>query len=280
MYRYCMIGSVILHILFFVWAGFCLPAFSRVKPAERYLQIYSEPDFEATAQRETDIREKKTPSAVKQSVSTVPKKPPVQTVGLHPVAAHKQKQENPPAPMKHDIATEPVKHAAVSEKAAPVPNIEAQESIKVSGTPKPKTLAVSNPGVPAGTVLSIEPVQSADIPARNGLVCPEPGPDLGAKNDDRSLPVPDVTSALVYAPQMGYPSKAKQNNWEGKVWVKALVGIDGKVKEATVLESSGYSILDASALENAKKRRYKPAQKGGEPVACFVEIPFTFKLEE
>jgi TonB family protein len=279
--RNCLIGSVIFHILFLAGAGVCLPCFNHDKPDERYLQLYVEgPDFEAPAPPENGIRESKITHTVKQAAPPVREKAPVQSVDPQPVTVlHEQKRENPSAPIKQNIAVEPVKSAIVPEKAVPAPSIEAKESIKVSDLSKPETLAAGNPGVPAGPENFKEPVRSADIPVGNGPVSSGPGPGSGAKHEG-NLPVPDVTPVMVYAPKRGYPVQARKHNWEGRVWVKALVGIDGKVKEATVLESSGCAILDASALKSAKKRRYKPAQKDGNPVACFVKIPFTYKLEE
>jgi TonB family protein len=282
--RNWLIGSVIFHILFLAGAGVCLPCFSHAKPEELYLQLYAEPDtggpdFEASASPESDVREEKILPAMKQTTPSVREKAPVQPVVTRPVAVHEQKRENPSAPIKQNIAVEPVKSAIVPEKAAPAPTIEAKESIKVSDLPKAETLTAGNPGVPAGPENFKEPIQLADIPVGNGPVSPGLGQGSGAKHEG-NLPVPDVTPVMVYAPKREYPVQARKHNWEGKVWVKALVGIDGKVKEATVLESSGYSILDASALKSAKKRRYQPAQKDGGPVACFVKIPFTFKLEE
>jgi protein TonB len=276
-FRNYVIGSVIFHILFLAGAGACLPCFSHVKPAERYLQIYMEPDFAAPAPSPAVNRESTVLPAVKSTAPSVPAKPPLQPVAPRPLAAPEPKRANSPAAMDQTIAAEPVEQAMVSVKVETEPNIAAKAPGEVFALPKKETLLTVNPGVAVGLVVSKGSGQPAHISAESGRA--SPGPDRGTK-DDTNLPAPDVRAFLVYAPQKEYPAQAKQHNWEGKVWVKALVGSDGKVKQATVFVSSGHPVLDESAVECAKKRYYQPAQKDGNPVACFVKIPFTFKLEE
>ena len=56
--------------------------------------------------------------------------------------------------------------------------------------------------------------------------------------------------------------------------MQALIGADGKVKNATVL--SGPEPLQAAALENARQRQYQPTMVGGKPVEVETEISIEF----
>ncbi|WOE75074.1 energy transducer TonB [Alterisphingorhabdus coralli] len=58
-----------------------------------------------------------------------------------------------------------------------------------------------------------------------------------------------------------YPSRALEEKMEGVVTYKLLVGIDGRAKECTILESSGHEILDRHACANliANSRFSRPA---------------------
>jgi protein TonB len=65
---------------------------------------------------------------------------------------------------------------------------------------------------------------------------------------------------------------------EGLVKIKVRVLADGSVVSASIVKSSGESILDEAALENVRSCELEPAQKDGEPLASTVIIPVRFKL--
>ena len=74
-----------------------------------------------------------------------------------------------------------------------------------------------------------------------------------------------------------YPEAARQAGIEGTVFVRALVGKDGTVTEATVLK--GPDLLHAAAIDAALKTKFTPAKQNGMPVSCWVQIPFRFELQ-
>jgi protein TonB len=55
---------------------------------------------------------------------------------------------------------------------------------------------------------------------------------------------------------------------------------NGRVGDIFVKESSGYEVLDESALTTVKKWRFIPAMKGGVPIACWVTQPISFQLQD
>jgi TonB family protein len=79
---------------------------------------------------------------------------------------------------------------------------------------------------------------------------------------------------LISQPKLIYPPTAKAAHIQGTVRVQALIGTDGKVKNATVL--SGPQPLQAAALENVRQRQYQPTIVGGKPVEVETEISIVF----
>ena len=75
-----------------------------------------------------------------------------------------------------------------------------------------------------------------------------------------------------------YPSNAKNNNIQGKVFLSVLVGVEGRAIEVKIANSSGYSILDNSALSAVRKWQFVPAKKNGEAVSATVIVPVEFKI--
>ena len=75
-----------------------------------------------------------------------------------------------------------------------------------------------------------------------------------------------------------YPRMAREAGIEGIVTVRALVGKDGKVRDA-ILGKGVHQLLDEAALAAAKECVFKPAIQNKNPVAVWVAIPFNFHLQ-
>ena len=58
-----------------------------------------------------------------------------------------------------------------------------------------------------------------------------------------------------------------------------LVGPNGKVLEVKLDRSSGYTLLDDSALREARRWRFVAGTQDGQPVAMWTKIPVTFRLQ-
>lgn len=66
-----------------------------------------------------------------------------------------------------------------------------------------------------------------------------------------------------------YPTKAKQNGYEGSVKVYFQTLKDGSLKDLKILKSSGFSILDEAALTAVK--RSAPLNVTGQKLALVIE---------
>ena len=76
-----------------------------------------------------------------------------------------------------------------------------------------------------------------------------------------------------------YPEASRRRGEQGVVRVELLVDPNGRVVDVRVLESSGFSALDAEAIKAVRDWRFRPAQRGGLPVAGSITTAVHFRLE-
>ncbi|MFH0789764.1 MAG: energy transducer TonB, partial [Pseudomonadota bacterium] len=76
-----------------------------------------------------------------------------------------------------------------------------------------------------------------------------------------------------------YPATAREQGWQGTARLKVLILKNGSVGSLEIEQSSGFSILDQSALKGVKEWKFYPGQKDGQPTEMWVRIPVTFRLE-
>lgn len=75
---------------------------------------------------------------------------------------------------------------------------------------------------------------------------------------------------------MRYPEIARSSGIEGKVTVKVLVGPDGSV--VSVGGFSGPDVFREEVSSKVMNLQFTPALQQGQPVRCWVSVPFNFKL--
>lgn len=84
--------------------------------------------------------------------------------------------------------------------------------------------------------------------------------------------------ALTAAPV--YPQALRDSGIGGRVVVRGVVGIDGRVESAVVVRSSGNSNLDNNALSAFYKWRFSAAKNdAGQKVRCYFVQGFPFVIE-
>ena len=173
-----------------------------------------------------------------------------------------KRQQRPPTPKPNEDAPKSVK---------------TQEIIPANTPPTPKPEADPSRAVEAATALSEGQFTSAS----QGNVQAEDG---HTEDAERTL-VPtkrDVTAMPLYhlIPKPAYPSRSRDLGEEGQVIIAVLVSEDGGVLEAYVSESSGYPLLDGSALAAVtEKWRFKPGMRSGKAVPSWVRVPIIFSIE-
>jgi len=161
-----------------------------------------------------------------------------------------------------------------------------------------------------------EPVNTSPVQSEVKIVSisePRPSPsnnekiEMGSKKEERVVlaslgnPVPVVNPSekswvamkgpslseneIVFAqpryaenPKPLYPQEAKKKGYEGEVLLRVEVLSNGRVGEIEVRRSSGYEVLDRSAITTVKQWKFVPAKKGETQVPVWVNIPVAFQL--
>jgi protein TonB len=88
----------------------------------------------------------------------------------------------------------------------------------------------------------------------------------------------DEPPVLVRYVSPKYPDLARQAGIEGTVLIRVLVGEDGKVINASIIQSDVTPAMEKAGLEAAKKFLFKPAKQRTVPVKAHMAVPIRFKL--
>jgi TonB family protein len=122
------------------------------------------------------------------------------------------------------------------------------------------------PALPVPEIIQVdprlEPPRIADLPTGD--------PNAPATNVDQR-PIP-LNSA-----QPRYTEEALKNKIQGVALARALIGPDGSVKKVTITRGLPDG-LDEQAIQAAYQLRFKPAMKGGQPVAFLQTVQIEFNL--
>ena len=178
----------------------------------------------------------------------------------------------PPQAAQQQSATEQARQQAAQQQAA-ADKTKQQAAQEAAAADKTKqeaaTQAADKSRQPPARGGRPQPNQNAKPPSAT------PPPDQPAPINGPVHVAEDVQAAkLISQPKLNYPPAAKGTRAQGSVRVHVLIGIDGGVKNATVL--SGPQPLQAAALDNARQRKYQPTIVGGKPVEVETEISIKF----
>jgi protein TonB len=147
-------------------------------------------------------------------------------------------------------------------------------------------------------------VAPAEAPDKIGVEMPGPPgpPDIGdvkggfgaagAIGGTAILGVPDPPAPAVVTPvraggKIKYPEKLRDvrpiypqiavlNKIEGRVIIEAIIGTDGRVKDARILRS--IPLLDRAALDAVNQWLFSPTTLNGAPVPVIITVTVDFKL--
>lgn len=186
----------------------------------------------------------------------------------------------------------------VSLIAAPLPPLE---SLPVQ-VPAPAPIVEEAPAAPVNAedwVLEpVAPPTPSDQAASPKHLIAEAQPDAlrqpSAVYGDGSSPVPGTDPTTLYLtggavsgtggrkknPAPPYPYAAIQQQQEGLVLLQAVIDRAGRPLEVEVVESSGFPLLDQSALRTIRRWKFDAAHIGFLPVQSKILIPIRFILAD
>ena len=104
---------------------------------------------------------------------------------------------------------------------------------------------------------------------------PPPPPPSESSSEFYAFDEPPVL--VRYVPP-SYPALARQAGIEGTVLLRVVVGTDGKVEQASVIQSDVTPAMEKAAIAAAKKFLFKPAKQRTVPVRASMAVPIRFKL--
>jgi protein TonB len=164
-------------------------------------------------------------------------------------------------------------------------------------TPSPKTTTPTQTGTFNMTVADTYHVKAeAQAPANN---VPENRQETAAPSSAADTQAPTTGSPTNQAAPQGtghhtagantrpdyldnpaptYPALARRLGQEGTVLLRVDVDAKGKPTRVTVQKSSGFSLLDTTAIQAVKRWKFKPAQVAFFTVGSTVDVPITFRL--
>lgn len=89
----------------------------------------------------------------------------------------------------------------------------------------------------------------------------------------------DSRPYLLENPKPVYPAAARRRGMQGVVLLGVAVSKEGYVDKIDILQTSGFKVLDRSAVKSVKSWRFIPARMGEKNISSQMEIPIRFILK-
>jgi protein TonB len=139
---------------------------------------------------------------------------------------------------------------------------------------EPETEAMGSPtGSDLGNELGMEGGVEGGVPG--GIPGGVVGGCVGCTGDGPVLDY-DQGPQIIRQTKPLYPQEAFVKKIEGVVEVEFLIDGQGDVVSARVIRS--VPLLDAAAIATVKQWKFRPAMKGGRPVATIARAPVAFRI--
>lgn len=156
-----------------------------------------------------------------------------------------------------------------------VVDIDDQEIIDIPPPPKaapppPKVIEaapddeVSDDVDIADTLMDLDAAISSSMPSFN-------------LNEGTGFVASSENPSIIQWAKPQYPEIARRAQIEGTVIVKVLVGPDGSVKDAQILQGVN-PMLNKAAIAAARKCKFRPGKQRNIPVKAWMALPFAFRL--
>ncbi|TPG16660.1 TonB family protein [Sphingomonas koreensis] len=181
--------------------------------------------------------------------------PEVMTVRSHPTLITLIPIEPPPPPLP---TPQPHPRTAAAPLTAPQPKIDV---------PQP------GPTFDTSTTIDLTPFRGGD------------GPDILPLPEPSATPMPALIGASVDPRhardfQPSYPPAERRANHQGRVVVRVLIGVDGRVKQIEKISAASDAFFAATRDQALSKWRFKPATRGDVPVEQWKQMSVSFVLDD
>ncbi len=220
------------------------PVVEPVKPVEQKIEQL-QPKVEPVPQKVVEVEQPKVESVV-QTVAVAETKEPEPVKHAEPVAAQNH-------PVVAAAVSEPADVSPQHRVAAEAAAVPSYHETVAHQTPTHETHHESHPAGAHETARTAQEAVVAAPPSGGSAVAEAPVlvakavvPGANTKGDHTWL------AESLYrrvAELRRYPASARLNGQEGRVVLKAVIRSDGHLADVSVQKSSGYSVLDAAAME-------------------------------
>jgi len=166
----------------------------------------------------------------------------------------------------------------------PPPPKEPEPQPRTAAAARPERVEALPPVVPRpvdnGPIVFDDPLPP--IPAATGTA---EGAGSGTAIDPPAIPAPVVVAPGLdprYAGdlQPDYPAAERRMGNPGKVTVRVLIGIDGRVKEVEPVSATSDAFFRATRDQALRRWRFRPGTRDGVPQAAWRTMSVTFVMED
>lgn len=186
-----------------------------------------------------------------------------------------EKEAAPPAPPKPAPAkiVPPKKKAVIPPVKKKVPVIPKQEDL-----PKLKPRKLGDDQIPIPNLSPSDAVKKPQMPMPTSQSTLTNKPATKSGNGDAKSK--GVNSGVVElgCPKPKYPNRAMSRHIEGSVRIEMTISASGAVANAAVVSSQPPGIFEDTALDAAKRCKFKPKIANGIPVQLKTSKTFRFSL--
>src|SRR5690606_253948 len=95
---------------------------------------------------------------------------------------------------------------------------------------------------------------------------------------DADIPVELETIDYLERVEPRYPPAAKRARAQGTVFLRVIIGTDGRPREVRVEQTSGHELLDEAACSAVQKWLFRPYRENGIARAASVIVPLKFQI--
>lgn len=179
-------------------------------------------------------------------------------------------------------ANTPVAAATPAVKQPPTakPPIKAKQPMKPKRQPRhhhrhdPPKPTVTTPAVSAVTPAAPSSAASSSAATPTATAPDTPSSTVASYQ----APTAEAQSLQNAAPT--YPPTSRKKREQGVVWFEVHVGANGELLELKLKTSSGFRRLDDAAERAVKQWRFQPAQRAGQAVDAWYDLPVRFSLTD
>jgi len=196
---------------------------------------------------------------------------------------------NPAMPESREITISLARRQLEKSEIKPSQKQKSRHVLKKKTLKKPQKNQVKPPDIQKKeTAVEPKSIPEPDNPEQTKEVFFDPVPDMShirsSTTVDQKAKIPGAQTILearpIYRinPPPEYPMIARKRNYQGNVVLEVLINKQGKVIDLRVFSSSGYSILDKTAIASVKKWLFEPGMRGNDKIEMWVRVPIRFKL--